>query len=226
MWYIRNRHIRAFSDAQARLFDRTSANMISVYRILMAFAIPLLVTGGFLAAAGAVFAIAVYLDFIDGAVARFQEEDGGFRTPPEAEARLPFLSRLRLKGCTETGKWLDPFADKVLVQTTLFSAGWHALPREFLWASLALAVSLTLARPFKSWLKRRNLRKSADGRANMFGKMKMWVEVATIGLLLMDPAEGLLTEIFFAFAAMTLMATALGLAALSLIFHLLPARKR
>lgn len=224
MWYIQNHHIRSFSDFQARLFRRTTANMISVYRIIMALLLPFIFYGGWRTFGAAVFIAAVYLDFIDGAVARYQTDAGGFKTPPEDEASLSFISRLRLKGCTETGKWLDPFADKVLIQATLLSIGWSVVSHELLVASLILAICLTLARPLKKWMMKKGWRKSADGRANIFGKLKMWLEVGTIAGLF-NTAENLLETLLQLLVSEVLLACALTSALLSLIFHLLPARK-
>lgn len=225
MWYTRNRYIRAFSDFQARMFGWTSANMISVYRILIAACLPPLIVMGLTVPAVGIFVLAVYLDFIDGAVARYQQDKMGFRTDPEEEAALPFFARLRLKGCTETGKWLDPFSDKFLIQTALFSVGWGILPLPFLLSGLMLSVALTLVRPVKSWMKRRGLRKTADGRANAFGKIKMWCEVATVIALFGWHEERFAELVLQLIAVYTLMMMAVLLACLSLIFHLMPARK-
>ena len=76
MWYINNPHVRSFSDAQAHLFRHTTANMISVYRMCIAIAIPFMIYGEWRALGAIVFAVAVYLDFIDGAVARHQKDKG------------------------------------------------------------------------------------------------------------------------------------------------------
>lgn len=225
MWYTKNRLIRGFSDAQARLLGWTTANMISVYRILMAAAFPFLAASGLTALAAAVFAVAVYLDYIDGAVARYQQDTLGHRTDPDAEAAMPFLSRLSLKGCTETGAWLDPLADKLLVQSALFSLGWGRIPWWLLASGLGFAVLLTAARPFKAWLKRKGLRKSADGRANAFGKIKMWLEVAAVGLLFFDPSSAIHDAMLW-ILAMSVLSSATLMAFLSLVFHLLPAREK
>lgn len=225
MWYIDNRLIRGFSDAQARLFGWTSANMLSVWRIAMAASLPWLILHGHRTLAAWTFAVAVYLDFVDGGVARYQQDRLGHRTPPEAEAKMSLWRRLRLKGCTITGGWLDPLSDKVLVQAALISLGWDAVPRWMLFIGLALAVALTLARPFKTWLVRTGRRKTADGRANAFGKMKMWMQVAVVGLLFIEPVD-VMALIGHTVLTSALLLLALVLAALSLTFHLLPARTR
>lgn len=196
-----------------------------MYRIAMAITLPIIVMMGWHALAITVFVIAIYLDFVDGAVARYQTDTEKHHTDPVFEASLTFLSRLRLKGCTETGKWLDPFADKSLIQVTLFTLGWSVLPSALLYFSLGLAILLTLARPIKRWMMKKGWRKSADGRANIFGKVKMWLEVALIVELFIVPND-FWQEIVHRSFREILMSTAIVAAFLSLVFHLMPARQK
>lgn len=224
MWYINNSSIRRFSDFQAKMFKNTSANMISVYRIFMALFIPPIFAMGLNILGITIFAIAVYLDFIDGAVARYQQDTDNVFTSSEIESSLGFFARLRLKGCTETGKWLDPFADKFLIQVTLFTLGWNVFPNSFLFISLGLAITLTIVRPFKNWMMKKGWRKSADGRANIFGKVKMWLEVMTI-IALFNVSETVLENILTMILKDVLMGLVIGSAFFSLIFHLMPSRK-
>lgn len=200
-WYTENRTIRSFSDGIASLFAGwTSANQISLVRIPMAAGIAILISQDHLLLAGVLYALTAALDFLDGAVARYQDEKG------------------IAPGETESGKWLDPLSDKIVNQTILFTLGWNYLPHALLYACAGIALALTVLRPMK---KRLGL---GDGRANSFGKMKMWVEVALITVLFFQPS-GLEIVLPHLIATILLIFTAIALAILSLTFHLLPQEK-
>lgn len=219
-WYINNRWIRRFSDWNARLLGHsTTANMISVQRILFGLiAVVFLQTKGVYIAL-ALYLFAVYLDFVDGAVARYQQDLLPEQLPAEEERKLNFLDRLRHPGVTEMGKWLDPLADKTINQLMLFALGWNYLPHMLLYGCLGMAILLTLLRPMKKRLK------LGDGRANGFGKTKMWTEVVLILCLFLRP-EALGLMIPHLVLSIVLAIFAIGLAVLSFTFHLLPAQNK
>ena len=69
----------------------------------------------------------------------------------------------------------------------------------------------------------RGLCKTADGRSNAFGKIKMWVRTCVIATLFVRTATGIADGPLMALAA-AMLALAIMLAALSFAFHLLPSR--
>jgi len=193
--------------------------MISLQRIIFGMIAVVFLQTESVLIASLFYLLAVYLDFVDGAVARYQQDRSDTPLTPEHESNLSFCKRLKHPGITEMGKWLDPLADKTTNQLMLFALGWNYLSHVLLFSCLGTAAMLTLLRPLK---KRLGL---SDGRSNGFGKMKMWVEVALIITLFFRP------EAFGAMIPHLLITTALllfaiGLALLSFGFHLLPSKEQ
>ena len=217
-WIYKDRFtsVRGFSNLNARLFASwTTANWVCVWRIMLS----VLLLGAFLYGkiliGAIIFALTTYMDFLDGAIARYQDEKQKRQMlTPEAERKLSFIDQLNLKGSSHLGASFDPLADKICNQLAIFALGWNLLPNRMLIMSFLLATALTGVRPLKRWLGR------GDGRANKFGKIKMWTEVALISLLLFKP-DGSSSNIYYSSGLLIIFTACLALAGLSLIFHLL-----
>ncbi len=98
-------------------------------------------------------AFAVFLDALDGALARWRGEQ------------------------TKLGEWLDPCADKVMVVGILLTNGRGHFPFELIIVTASIEVILALGRLLASLL-------GKSGKANAFGKIKMWLQsTAVIGLV-------------------------------------------
>ncbi len=77
---------------------------------------------------------------------------------------------------TSNGEWLDAYADKLLIVGLLLIYGWDHFPATLIWIVFAIEAVLCLGRPVKVWL-------GKSGKANAFGKIKMWLQsAAVIGL--------------------------------------------
>jgi len=126
--------------------------------------------------------LAVFLDILDGAVARLRGEQSA------------------------NGEWLDAYADKVLIVGLLIIYGWDHFPAALVWAIVGVEVCLSLGRPIKIWL-------GKSGKANSFGKMKMWCQSAGVIGLAAGAGWTLYVANFFLWAA-------LGFAVLSVIWHI------
>lgn len=107
---------------------------------------------------------------------------------------------------SKTGAWLDPCADKVMIMGILLIFGWGHFPIALIMVTAVLEVLLVFGR----WIK---IRLGKNVRSNGWGKIKMWFQsAAVIG--------------FAAHAGWTLFVanialwTALGLAGLSIFFHI------
>ena len=77
---------------------------------------------------------------------------------------------------TSNGEWLDAYADKLLIVGLLLIYGWDHFPAALIWLVFAVEAVLCFGRPIKIWL-------GKSGKANAFGKIKMWLQsTAVIGL--------------------------------------------
>lgn len=130
-------------------------NHITIVRLVLCPAAAALYLTGFVWVATVVFAIAALLDLVDGALARL-------RGP-----------------VTALGLFLDPLADKLLVGVMLFCVGWQYLVVKILVVLVAIElVALIVAKTTQR-------RVGLMARANIYGKIKMWVQSVGVGLLLL-----------------------------------------
>ena len=179
-WYEKTEFDGAarFSDGvlrKAGVFARIPPNVVTLFGgflvIPMIFAFaqqPRLVALG-----AVLFAVSAVTDWLDGALARYQQRchDAG-----RLDLRPHRRETFRL-GPTELGKKIDPFIDKIRYFAALFPLGWHALPRSVIWAALFFALALTFGRVVVEW--RWRLRPGA----NAWGKFKVYAEIAAIAFL-------------------------------------------
>ena len=181
--------LRRLSDWAARGLDAvpgTTPNRVTALGLVLAlFATFLFAAGGIVL--GALLCTASYLtDFLDGALARYQDER---MTPEERDAERRKHWMLR-RGKTEeeailSGAAFDPFVDKVRYFGALLALGIGRL----WWPLIALgglfALALTVGRPIVTRLK------LSKGKANWLGKHKVHVEAALIAWLVFVPARTL-----------------------------------
>lgn len=178
--------LRRFSDRIAGGLDAlpgmTPNRITAVGLVTGLVAAVLFAAGGMFL--GAAFCILSYLtDFLDGALARWQESlltDAGRR----AETAKPWLAR---RGRTEDGAFLtgsafDPFVDKVRYFSVLLALGTGRLWWPLIALGAAFALALTVVRPI---LARRKL---SHGRANRLGKHKVHAEAVLLAWLVFIPA--------------------------------------
>lgn len=103
------------------------------------------------------------------------------------------------------GEWLDAYADKLLIVGLLLIYGWNYFPAVLIWAIVITEVFLSAGRPIKLWFKK-------SGKANSFGKMKMWCQSAAMFGLAAGAGWTLYLANYFLWAA-------LAFACLSIAWH-------
>lgn len=165
-----------FSDGvlrQAGAFTRIPPNVLTLVGGLLTIPMILAFQARLIALGAALFAVCSLIDWLDGALARYQQRC-------HAAGRLDLRSHRRETfrlGPTELGKKIDPFIDKIRYFAALFPLGWNALPRSVIWAALFFALALTFGRVVVEW--RWRLRPGA----NAWGKFKVYAEIAAIAFL-------------------------------------------
>lgn len=134
---------------------RVTPNHITVARLVLGSVAAALYLTGFVWVAIVVFAVAALLDLVDGALARL-------RGP-----------------VTDLGLFLDPLADKLLVGVMLFCVRWQYLVVKI----LVMMVAIELVALIVAKVTQRRVGLMAG--ANIYGKIKMWVQSVGVGLLLL-----------------------------------------
>lgn len=115
------------------------------------------------------------------------------------------LARIRGEQST-SGEWLDVLADKVLIVGLLLIFGRNNFPALLIIAIVLVEVLLTVGRPIKMKL-------GKSGRANRWGKIKMWCQSAAVIGLAANTDWALFLANVFLWAA-------LGFAVMSLTGHI------
>lgn len=189
-----------FSDGvlrQAGAFARIPPNVLTLSGGLLAIPMILAFQGHLVALGAILFTACSLIDWLDGALARYQQRC-------HAAGRLDLRSHRRETfrlGPTELGKKIDPFIDKIRYFAALFPLGWNALPHFVIWATLFFALALTFGRVVVEW------RWRLMPGANAWGKFKVYAEIIAIALLVFL-AAGLPCEVPAQIACIA--ATALG----------------
>jgi phosphatidylglycerophosphate synthase len=136
---------------------------------------------------GALFCAMSYLtDFLDGALARYQDA----RMTPEDRAAEGAKHWMLRRGKTEdgaifSGAAFDPFVDKVRYFGALLPLGLGRLPAWLIAAAGVFALALTIGRPIVAKMR------LSKGKANWFGKHKVHVEAVLVAWLVLVPAATL-----------------------------------
>lgn len=175
--------VQGLSERVAARFAGTTSNKITAFKILLTIPMTFLFIERFIFLGCMLYAIACLLDWVDGALARYHR-DRGFITPPEQEATMSFWARLDIRGKSELGKSLDPFADKLTFFGALIPLGAGYVAWPLIATSAVFAIALTLFRVFK-----KELGFIGDGAANRFGKWKMWCEILVISAIVLLPHD-------------------------------------
>lgn len=152
-------------------------NGVTVFRALLVAPIVWLLRDGSYGAALGVIAVAMLLDFVDGALAQARDQK------------------------TELGAFLDPLADKVLICGSLLSL-LDRLPWPFtpaVGAVCTIAVLITMVRIVKMARARQGLT-PAKVAAKPAGKLKLVAETASLILVVLGLAIGVSTVVWIGFA--------------------------
>lgn len=156
-------------------------NHLSFIRAPMALPVAACLWQGWHALAVILLALAIISDILDGPLARHRGEE------------------------SQTGEWLDPYADKVLIIGLLLIFGWSNFPTGLMITIFAVEFFLIIGQPIKR-------RRGKSAKANSWGKSKMWLQsAAVIGL-----ATGAAWTLF---AANLFLGIALLFAIISLLGH-------
>ena len=115
------------------------------------------------------------------------------------------VARLRSEQ-SANGEWLDAYADKLLIVGLLLIYGWDYFPAVLIWAIFGTEAFLSVGRLVK-------IRLGKSGKANSFGKMKMWCQSAGVIGLAAGAGWTLYLANFFLWAALVF-------AALSIAWHI------
>lgn len=170
----------------------TAFGGVLVLPMYLAFRADLIVLGA------ALFTVSMVTDWLDGALARYQQRESELSTFDLKPGRSEWLKL----GPTELGKKLDPVVDKLRYFAALFPLGWASLPHWLVWTSLGIAFALTFFREVV------RLIWGIKPGANAVGKVKVYVEIGVIAFLVLH-ALGMPPEL-----SVFLAATGLGLASL------------
>ncbi len=193
-----------FSDGvlrQAGWLARIPPNVATLLGALLSCPMYFAFEAGLIFWGAILFTISSTIDWLDGALARYQ-----LRLHKAGQLNLcAHRSEWFRLGPTERGKMLDPFIDKLRYFAALVPLGRDFLPHALIWVAVGIAVALTALRALTEW------RWKIQLGANLWGKSKVYVEIMTISLLVFTAAGAPLAGTA---GAMFVMATALGLVSL------------
>lgn len=192
-------------------------NLLTSFRVVIMIPIAVwsLLTGWLTLGYG-MLVLCYILDGYDGKLSRIQQEVlNREQGSSYSKAHRPHINQLFMKGETPLGAFLDPLADKLTFWVFLPVIGMTVLNSYLILGAISFGVILTLVRPFKRWMK------IGNSRANVFGKVKMWMEffslvAAAIAAHLFSSSE------IAIWVANALLFCAIGLAVASLHRHLQP----
>jgi len=178
--------LKRLSDWTARGLDAvpgTTPNRVTALGLVLALLATALFAAGAIALGAAICALSYLTDFMDGALARYQDAR---MTDAEREAERGKHWMLR-RGKTEEGAILsgaafDPFVDKVRYFGALLTLGVGRLWWPLIAAGGVFALALTIGRPIVTRLK------LSKGKANWLGKHKVHVEAVLLAWLVFVPA--------------------------------------
>lgn len=160
---------------------------------------------------GVLLVFSLLTDFIDGALARYQQKDDPIITL-EQELGMSFIARINYRGVTHLGRSLDPLADKVRFFLVLYPLGWGYVHIGLILSITLVALVLTVIRPFKQKMGLDHV------GSNRFGKFKIWAEIVGISVLVLVP-NNLLLLLEWYVATNLIFSIALLLGILSLSGH-------
>lgn len=215
-WFVKtwlmNRRFKSLDGLSRRvarwLTDHWTANQITLLGVALCVPMTALFWADLYFPASVLLTLSLLTDFADGALAHYQQ---GLRPPMslEEERRLTLKQRIDYRGVTHLGKAFDPVVDKVRFFCVVYALGWGIVNTGLVIALTVVAVTLTVIRPIKRWMK------MGDARSNRFGKFKIWAEIAALALLIIHPTSTVLLHLTFA--------VALAFGCFSLLGHLLAA---
>ncbi len=131
------------------------------------------------------YSVGMICDFFDGSLARYQDD----KHKPEKftedeEYALSFWQRINLVGSTHFGTVFDAFKDKEIYYFALFSTGWIVVWHPLMYASVLIALVLTVIRI--RWV-RNKLALGGKNSSKLPGKIKVCVEVGAISAIVLIP---------------------------------------
>ncbi len=159
-------------------FARLPPNLLTLFGGLLTLPACLAFLRGWILAGALLFTICSLIDWLDGALARYQQR---LASTGRLEIDAARNAWLRL-GPTELGKKLDPIFDKIRYYGALIPLGWQTLPHLLIWISIGFALSLTVFRELV------RLQWGLKPGANAWGKFKVYFEIATIAFLVFRAA--------------------------------------
>ncbi|PJA45496.1 hypothetical protein CO174_02875 [Candidatus Uhrbacteria bacterium CG_4_9_14_3_um_filter_50_9] len=170
-------------------------------------------------AAIGVLTVSFLTDWFDGALGRYQQGD---RSPltREEESELSLWQQINYRGVTHLGRAIDPLVDKIRFIGLLWVLGVGFVPTWIICAMTGFAIALTCIRPLKRLLR------LDDGGANRYGKLKVYMEVIAMVILVLTTrplykTENLLYDhTHVRWALWSTMSAALFLAGASLYGHI------
>ncbi len=192
--------------------DHFTANQVTLFGVLIAVPMCFFFLFDEMLIGGIFLAISLSTDFIDGALARYQQGDAPVMLLSK-EVDMSMIARINYRGVTHLGRSFDPLADKIRFFLVLYPLGWGIVNYSLIIVITLIALALTVIRPLKQSMGLDHV------GSNRFGKFKMLAEMMGMILLVFIP-DPLLLSGAFRLIIHAVFVTALLFSLLSLSGHL------
>jgi len=178
--WLRSEHFQAIQGLSRQVAgwfkDILTGNQMTILGMIMCVPMAVYYWKNGLLVGSILLTASLLTDWVDGALARYQQGDRPLMTLEE-EMQLSFLQRINYRGVTHLGRSLDPFADKVRFIAVLFSLGLKYVNIWLIVAIVGVALVLTIMRPIKQWLELDHV------GSNRLGKFKVYFEIVGMASL-------------------------------------------
>lgn len=171
--------LRAVVQAIIPNTDKVSANQVTLASLVLLLAsLPFFCLREYVIG-GLLFTVSWICDFVDGEMARLQQERLGPARTLADEASLTLWQKICLRGQSHFGASFDALVDKIRHVSALFVLGYNYVFWPFLGLTALLALLLTLKRLI--W--------PSDAKSRHWGKAKTWYEVLGVVCVVMLPRD-------------------------------------